>query len=84
MASGVPGVATNVGGVPTVIADASMGVLVERDDEAAFVAGVMRLLDAPDRSAMAARARAHVFAHFDSQRLVRDIERLYRQLLASD
>ena len=84
MASGVPGVATNVGGVPTVIADGSMGVLVERDDEAAFVAGVMRLLDAPDRSAMAARARAHVFAHFDSQRLLRDIERLYRQLLASD
>ena len=84
MASGVPGVATNVGGVPTVIADASMGVLVERDDEAAFVAGVMRLLDAPDRAAMAARARAHVFEHFDSQRLVRDIERLYRQLLASN
>ena len=82
MASGVPGVATNVGGVPTVIADDSMGVLVERDDDAAFVAGVMRLLDAPDRAAMAARARAHVLAHFDSQRLVADIERLYRRLLA--
>jgi glycosyltransferase involved in cell wall biosynthesis len=82
MASGVPGVATNVGGVPTVIADASMGVLVDRGDDAAFVAGVMRLLDAPDRAAMAARARAHVLAHFDSQRLVGDIERLYRQLLA--
>jgi glycosyltransferase involved in cell wall biosynthesis len=82
MAAGVPGVATNVGGVPTVIADASMGVLVERDDDAGFVAGVMRLLDASDRPAMAARARAHVLERFDSRRLVGDIERLYRQLLA--
>jgi glycosyltransferase involved in cell wall biosynthesis len=82
MAAGVPGVATNVGGVPTVIADDSMGVLVPLDDTAAFVAGVLRLLEAPDRAAMAAGARAHVLAHFDSRRLVRDIEGLYRALLA--
>ena len=81
MAAGVPGVSTSVGGVPTVIADSSMGVLVALDDDAAFVAGVLRLLDAPDRSAMAARARAHVLTHFHSGRLVRDIEQLYRSLL---
>ncbi len=82
MASGVPGVATEVGGVPTVIADTSMGVLVPLDDDAAFVAGVMRLLDEPDREAIAASARRHVLARFDSGRLVHDIERLYRGLLA--
>ena len=82
MASGVPGVATNVGGVPTVIADSSMGVLTELDDDAAFVAGVMRLLDDDHRSNMSVRAREHVLAHFDSRRLVGDIERLYRTLLA--
>jgi glycosyltransferase involved in cell wall biosynthesis len=84
MAAGVPGVATNVGGVPTVIANASMGVLVPLDDDAAFVDGVMRLLDADDPAAVAARARAraHVLTQFDSRRLVRDIEQLYRLLLA--
>jgi glycosyltransferase involved in cell wall biosynthesis len=83
MATGVPGVSTDVGGVPAVIADDSMGVRVPLDDDAAFAAGVMRLLAAPDRDAIGARARAHVLAHFDSRRLVADIERLYRRLLAS-
>lgn len=82
MASGVPGVSTDVGGVPTVIADASMGVRAALDDDAAFIAGVRRLLEAPDREAIGARARAHVLAHFDRHRLVADIARLYRGLLA--
>jgi glycosyltransferase involved in cell wall biosynthesis len=81
MASGVPGVATDVGGVATVIENASMGIRVPLDDDAAFVAGVVRLLDSADREAMGARGRAHVLAHFDRRRLVSDIERLYRQLL---
>ena len=83
MAAGVPGVATDVGGVPAVIADDSMGVRVRLDDDKAFVAAVLRLLDAPDRAAIGARGRAHVLKHFDSGRLVADIEQLYRQLLAS-
>ena len=82
MASGVPGVSTNVGGVATVIADSSMGVVVPLDDDAAFVDGVTRLLTANERAAIAARARAHVLARFDVRRLVDDIARLYRQLLA--
>jgi glycosyltransferase involved in cell wall biosynthesis len=82
MAAGVPGVSTDVGGVPTVIADDAMGVRVPLDDDRAFVAGVLRLLDAPDRAAIGARARAHVLARFDSRRLVADIEQLYRRLLA--
>jgi glycosyltransferase involved in cell wall biosynthesis len=82
MASGVPGVSTDVGGVSTVIADESMGIRVPLDDDAAFVSGVLRLFEAPDRDAIGARARAHVLAHFDSRRLVHDIARLYRDLLA--
>ena len=83
MASGVPGVSTDVGGVPTVIADPGMGVRVALDDEPAFAAAVLRLLDRPeDAAAMAARGRAHVMAHFDRGRLIDDIDRLYRQLLA--
>jgi glycosyltransferase involved in cell wall biosynthesis len=82
MAAGVPGVATDVGGVSTVIADSSMGVLVALDDDAGFVAAILRMLDPAHRGAAAARARAHVLARFDQQRLVRDIDQLYRRLLA--
>lgn len=83
MASGVPGVSTDVGGVPTVIADASMGIRVALDDEPAFAAAVLRLLDRPeDAAAIGASGRAHVMTHFDRSRLIDDIDRLYRRLLA--
>ena len=81
MAAGVPGVATDVGGVATVIENATMGIRVRLDDDAGFVAGVVRLLDSADRDAMGARARAHVVDRFDHRRLVTDIARLYRRLL---
>lgn len=83
MASGVPGVSTNVGGVPTVIANTAMGTLVPLDDDRLFADAVAGLLERPtDAAAMGARGRAHVMAHFDSRRLTDDIERLYRDLLA--
>lgn len=82
MASGVPGVSTNVGGVPTVIADSGMGVLVDLDDNRGFADAVTGLLDRPaDAAALGGRGRTHVMAHFDSRRLNDDIERLYRDLL---
>ena len=81
MAAGVPGVSTDVGGVATVIENATMGIRVRLDDDAGFVAGVVRLLDSADREAMGARARAHVLERFDRRRLVADIAQLYRRLL---
>ena len=83
MASGVPGVSTNVGGVSTVIANPDMGVLVGPEDDRGFADAVAGLLDRPgDAAAMGRRGRDHVMAHFDSRRLNDDIERLYRGLLA--
>jgi glycosyltransferase involved in cell wall biosynthesis len=81
MASGVPGVSTDVGGVATVIDNESMGIRVPLGDDAGFVAGIVRLLDSADRDEMGARARAHVLERFERRRLVSDIARLYRRLL---
>lgn len=81
MAAGVPGVSTDVGGVATVIENETMGIRVRLDDDAGFVAGIVRLLESADREAMGARARAHVLGRFDRRRLVADIARLYRRLL---
>jgi glycosyltransferase involved in cell wall biosynthesis len=82
MASGVPGVSTDVGGVRDVIADATMGVLVPPDAAAGIAAGIRGLLsDNAGRVAMGARARAHVLGRFTLDRLVADMVSLYRRLL---
>jgi glycosyltransferase involved in cell wall biosynthesis len=84
MASGVPGVSTDVGGVRDVILDATMGIRVPVDDASAFTTAVLRLLDAPqERAAIAERGRRHVLDRFDIKRLVDDVERCYHELLST-
>ncbi len=83
MATGVPGVSTDVGGVGDVIANTTMGITVPLDDPAALAAAVARLLAEPEsRRRMGAVARAHVLARYDIARLTNDIDTLYRKLHA--
>jgi glycosyltransferase involved in cell wall biosynthesis len=85
MASGVPGVSTDVGGVRDVILDATMGIRVPVDDASAFAEAVLRLLDAPqERAAIGVRGRRHVLDRFDIDRLIDDVERFYHELLSAD
>ncbi|HEV3139537.1 MAG TPA: glycosyltransferase, partial [Vicinamibacterales bacterium] len=82
MAAGVPGVATDVGGVRDVIVDDSMGVVVPPDDAATFASAIETLFADPDRRAiMGAAARRSVLARFAFARLSADIVEIYRQLL---
>lgn len=83
MASGVPGVSTNVGGVKDVIDRPDAGVLAPFGDVAALAAGVAGYLDVPShRAAAGTHARTRVLERFDMARLVADIAALYRDLLA--
>ena len=83
MATGVPGVSTEVGGVGDVIADTSMGLKVPLDDPRALATAVERLFaDSEQRRRMGEVARAHVLAHYDITRLVNDIDTLYQKLHA--
>jgi glycosyltransferase involved in cell wall biosynthesis len=80
-AAGTPVVSTNVGGVRSVVLDGESGLLA--DDPTALAAAVSSLLDDPERAAaMAARGRQHVLATFGVERLVDDLDTLYRRLLA--
>jgi glycosyltransferase involved in cell wall biosynthesis len=65
-AAGTPVVSTNVGGVRSVVLDGETGLLADEPERAA---------------AMAARGRQHVLATFGAERLVDDLDRLYRRLL---
>lgn len=62
LASGLPTVASRIGGIPELIGDA--GILVEADDPAALAGALQALLDDPvRRSALAVSARARAEAH---------------------
>jgi glycosyltransferase involved in cell wall biosynthesis len=82
MASGVPGVSTDVGGVTDVIGGPDTGRTAPFGDADGLAREITELLSDPlRRSAMGDRARARVLAHYDVSRLVSDIAVLYRELL---
>jgi L-malate glycosyltransferase len=84
MASAVPGVSTDVGGVKDVIAADDLGAKVRDGDAEALAAHVVRYLADPQlRRDTGTRARAAVLAKYGLDRLVNDIIALYRDLLAA-
>lgn len=78
-----PAVATRVGGTPDVIRDGVDGFLVDSDDPDELAERLAELaLDAPRRAAMGEAGRARVLDRYAVERLVDDVDRLYRALLA--
>ncbi len=76
-----PAVATDVGAVREVVSE-SGGLVVPPGDPSAFADALAALAADPDRRrAMGERARAHVQARYDSERLLVDIDALYGELL---
>jgi len=85
MASAVPGVSTDVGGVRDVIDSPEVGVLAAPGDRRALAAGVEKLLADPVlRRRMGERARARVLDRFGLERLVDDVARVYGELLTRE
>jgi glycosyltransferase involved in cell wall biosynthesis len=77
-----PAVATRVGGTPDVIRDGVDGFLVEVGDADALSERLAELAADPERRAkMGADGRERVLGRYAVQRLVDDIDRLYRSLL---
>ena len=81
LAAGVPGVATDVGGVRDVF-DSAIGALAAYDDAAGLAAAVSRLLgDANLRRTTGERGRTAIVARYGIDRLIGDIDALYHELL---
>jgi glycosyltransferase involved in cell wall biosynthesis len=77
-----PAVATCVGGTPDIIRDGVDGFLVEVGDADALSDRLAELADDPERRAqMGADGRERVLGRYAVERLVDDIDRLYRSLL---
>jgi glycosyltransferase involved in cell wall biosynthesis len=81
MASAVPVVATDVGGVRSLVADGETGLLVPRRDAAAVAAACARLLsDAALRWRMGRAARAAAYPRYDIATLLNTMSTLYANL----
>ena len=80
-AAGCASVATDVGGVRDVVTPAT-GIVVAAGDEAGFADALASLAADPERRRqLGQNARRHVLARYGADRLVRDVEALYLQLL---
>jgi len=81
LAAGLPGVSTDVGGVRDVLR-ADTGTVVPFGDAAGLAGAVTQFLaDANRRRAAGEHGRASVIARYGIDRLVDDVDALYRDLL---
>jgi len=82
LSAGVPGVSTDVGGIRDVIDSDRVGLLAPFGDAALLADHVGALLADPDRRRrMGDEGRRSVTARYTLDRLVDDVERLYREWL---
>jgi glycosyltransferase involved in cell wall biosynthesis len=95
MASSVPVIATDAGGVPDLVGHhagisspdgltvCERGMLCRKDDASGFAKGLRHLVDIDERQKqrLLTRARSFVKEHFSEERLIRDMESLYFDLM---
>lgn len=85
MSLGKPVVATSVGGVPEVVADAETGILVEPGDPGALASAIEELLASPDRARdLGERGRRRAAAHFDVRQILQRTKVVYADLLREE
>lgn len=82
MASGVPCVATDVGGIPEVIEDGVSGLMVPAGDDDRLAEAVARVLDDPALRRNIRESGRRVADELDLSNAVRQTEQIYERVLA--
>jgi glycosyltransferase involved in cell wall biosynthesis len=84
LAAAKPVVATRVGGTPDLLGEGERGRLVPPAEPEALARAVLETLEESEAARRRAQAgREHVLARHSSDRLVRDVDALYRELRAA-
>jgi glycosyltransferase involved in cell wall biosynthesis len=85
LAAQTPVVATRVGGVPDVVRDGEEGFLVDTGDTGGLAERLTRLARDPElRRRLGRSGRGRVLSRYAVERLLDDVDRLYRELLATN
>jgi L-malate glycosyltransferase len=83
MAAGLPVIASRVGGNAELVQDGVTGILVPAEDSAALSAALLKLLSEPSLARRLGQAgREFTVQNFSFERLVRDVDALYTELLS--
>ena len=83
MASSLPVIATNVGGTPEVVIDQETGLLIQPSNSQTIADAVLLLFNDPNlRIRLGNAGSAFVYAQFSAQTLVKELETVYKHLLA--
>jgi glycosyltransferase involved in cell wall biosynthesis len=84
MAAGVPVVASNVAGIPELVADGVTGLLTEPGSAPALADGLRTMLADPARAAaLGAAGRARALERYSRERMVAELTALYEAVLIS-
>jgi glycosyltransferase involved in cell wall biosynthesis len=81
IASGLPVVATEVGAVPRIVQDTGTGWLCAPQNTRALVKAMESAISCSDRRERGERGRHVVAAQYSAERMTRDYDRLYQNLL---
>ena len=81
MAAGKPVIATNVGGVPEMVAEGDTGILAPPRDAESLAEAILELLESPEkRRAMGEKGRRRVMEYFSIEKMVERYEEFYDSL----
>ena len=82
MFSGLPVIASNVGGIPEVVKDGETGILVPPQDPKALSEAIITLIQNPEMArTMGEKGREVAASKFSGERYARDMENLYASLI---
>ncbi len=84
MASRLPIVATQAGGIPELVVDGESGILVPPDDSDQLAVGLCKVLESPQlRKRMGCAGRQRIEETFTLERKLNETEKLYLSMMAS-
>jgi len=84
MASSLPVIATQVGGIPELVIDGETGILVPPNDADQLAVGLCKVLESPElRRKMGCSGRQRIEEKFTLERKLNETENLYLSLLES-
>ena len=85
MLLGMPVIATNVGGTPSILRDDEEGLLVQNKDPYAMAGAILELFEFPEKAAkLGAKARERALVRNDNEKICSDLISIFSELIGTN